>query len=228
MSAAALSSKAFEEWLAAQDAALDPDRRDLLRRYAALVLEHNRKTNLTAAKDAHEVFARHLADGIAAAPFLRRLLADRPSPSIVDVGSGGGFIGIALEAAWPEAQVWLLESSHRKFLFLNWAAVELGLKARAVWARAEKSFKSRPAAWGPAGGFDAAVERALAPLEEALPLCVPLVGEGGFFVAYSSDGRVGPKAETLSSRLGAPLYSTGTYRLPEETQDRHLLAFRKG
>ena len=228
MSAASTPSKAFDEWLEAQGVALDPDRRELLRRYAALVLEHNRKTNLTAAKDASDVFSRHLADGIAAVPLLRRLLADRPGPSILDVGSGGGFIGVAIEAAWPEARVWLLESSHRKFLFLNWAAVALGLQARAVWARAERSLKSRPAAWGPADGFDAAVGRALAPLEDAMPLCVPLVREGGCFVAYSSDGKVGPKAEAMSNRLGAPLYSTRAYRLPEETKDRHLLAFRKG
>jgi len=55
--------------------------------YGALLLEANRKVNLTGAKDAAALIP-HLLDALT--------LADDVSESLVDVGSGGGLPGIPL------------------------------------------------------------------------------------------------------------------------------------
>jgi 16S rRNA (guanine527-N7)-methyltransferase len=216
----------LEAWAAERGVELDTAQWSRLEKYSAMVLEHNAKTNITAAADAAEIADRHLADGLAAVPLLRRCLDGIDSPQIGDVGSGGGFIGIAIQIAWPQCRVSLVESVHRKFLFLNWATVELALPTRAVWARADKT-PAHALRIGMKEPFDAAVERALAPLDEAVGVCVPLLKPGGIFVAYSSDGAVSDKAKIKLSRLSSAFYVDDAYRLPGEKHDRKLLAFRK-
>src|SRR6267378_382473 len=68
--------------------------------------------------------------------------------------AGAGFIGITLKIAWPEAEVTLLESSHRKFLFLNWASAQLKTRGlHAVLGRAPQALHGRT--------FDAVIIRAV-------------------------------------------------------------------
>lgn len=175
--------------------------RTLLGGYARRLLES--RTNLTADTTLEAVWLRHLADGLAVVPLLRQLLRGRTAPAVCDLGSGGGFIGIAVKAAWPEAEVTLCEKVDRKFRFLNAEAVRLGLPG----LRVSKSVK--PAS------FDAVVARALAPLPEALSLALPLCRPGGFFVDYLSD-LPNPEPRLVESRA---------YRLPAEQRDRYLAVF---
>src|ERR1700761_302930 len=83
--------------------------------YGALLLEANRKVNLTGAKDA-EALLPHLLDALT--------LAADVSESLVDVGSGGGLPGIPLAIA-TGARVLLVEPIGKKAAFLTRALSEL-------------------------------------------------------------------------------------------------------
>ncbi len=197
---------------------LTPERRALIDGYLAHLLEYNRRTNLTAETDPEALRLRHVADGLAAAAILRKELPPGPRPPrILDLGSGGGFIGIAIKIAWPEAEVTLMESLERKYRFLNAAAARTGLKGLRVVLRR--------AGGGPAPerdrGFDAVTARALAPLPEALALGLPLTAAGGVMAVFQSEE---PSAETLAA-LPARLLKSVAYRLPLETKQRHLCLF---
>jgi 16S rRNA (guanine527-N7)-methyltransferase len=177
---------------------------------------------LTAETDPDALYLRHLADGFPAAGYLRRKLPLSPRCRVADLGSGGGFIGFGLKLAWPEAEVTLIESLQRKFDFLNVAAVRSGLKGlRVVKARAGK----QPAA----GGFDAVVERALAPLPEAVAAASPLLKRGGLFIAYQSEppAPAEPALAKALVRASLSFVDMMPYRLPREEKDRCLAAFRK-
>ena len=86
------------------------------------------------------------------------LPAVRAARRVADLGSGGGFPGLALAIALPAAHVALVESVGRKCAFLATAVGELGLgNVEVVNARAE--------AWPEGiGAQDLVVARALAPL----------------------------------------------------------------
>ncbi len=201
---------------------LDPASWRLAERYLGLVFRHNKRVNLTGAESMDEMALRHLADGFAVVPTLKSKLAEKPS--LLDVGSGAGFIGVGIKLAWPEADVHLLESSYRKYQFLNLASMEVGLPGLKVhWRRADIA-KDIP---GFGNGFDAVTERAVAPLPDALQLCLPLCKPGGLVVAYQSLSAADGKAERALDRLGAVLESDVAYRLPEDDRERHLLLFRK-
>lgn len=196
---------------------LDSTAQERISGYLRSVAEKNKVTNLTAEDSWDDLVLKHAADGVFAAAALKKELASA-HPRICDLGSGGGFIGVCLKLAWPQAQVTLMESVERKFKFLNAEAARLGVKGlrvlqrRAGDGRPYNSYES---------GFDAVVERALAPLDEALALARPLLRKGGVFAAFQSV----PAQPALAGNALKLLHSSA-YRRPGEEQERYLAVFR--
>lgn len=216
-----LGRAALSGWLEATGLRLDDAQWERLDAYLADLKAAAANVNLTADLDEEAWWRRHLADGLAAVGPLRTRLG--PQPSVLDLGAGAGFVGIAIKVAWPECAVALLESSYRKFQFLNAAAAKLGAKGlRVFWRRA--------GAPSPVGEFDAVLERAVAPLPEAVRLGVPLAKRGGLFVAWQTlapDPGEPALAKALAA-TGARLEEALPYRLPGEESSRSLALFRRG
>jgi 16S rRNA (guanine527-N7)-methyltransferase len=112
---------------ALRTAGVDEDLAVRLAVYAALVLDANRRVNLTGAKDG-AAFAAHILDAL-------MLRADVESP-LIDVGSGNGVPGIPLALA-TGARVTLLEPIKKRADFLGRALAALGLEGEVIAARAE-------------------------------------------------------------------------------------------
>lgn len=205
-------------------AALDAPALARLGAYLELVRARNAVVNLTADDDPRDLALKHAADGVFASCVLRAALSGIARPRIADLGSGGGLVGIPLKIAWPGPEVTLIEAVERKFKFLSAAAAAVGLPGlRAVRRRvgdgAPLTSYER--------GFDAVVERALAPLPEALVLAFPLLGPRGLFAAFQSD-EPDPAEPALSRALasvGARLLQSHRYRRPGEDRDRRLCVF---
>ena len=85
--------------------------------FGNLVLEANRRTNLTGAKDLESVVRDHVLDSLAPLQ-----LVDLESP-VVDVGSGAGFPGIPAAIACPPLEFVLLEPRAKRAAFLADAVV---------------------------------------------------------------------------------------------------------
>jgi 16S rRNA (guanine527-N7)-methyltransferase len=129
----------------------------------------NRKVNLTAVRDRAQMQTLHIADSLAARPFLQ-------GGQILDVGTGAGFPGLPLAIVEPEREFTLLDSNNKKVQFVRHAAGMLGLgNVRAVKARAED--------YAPGHGFDTVIARALASLPRLVEIAGHHVREGGVFVA---------------------------------------------
>jgi 16S rRNA (guanine527-N7)-methyltransferase len=136
-----------------------------LARYGQLVLEANRRTNLTGAKSPEELL-EHLLDSLSVVPFARE--------PYVDVGSGAGFpaIPVAIAAGVP---VTLVESTAKKARFLRETLAAFGLAGEVVAERAERaardpSLRER---------FASATARAVALAPAVAELLVPLLAVGG-------------------------------------------------
>lgn len=213
-------ASAARAWLASTGVELPEEPFERLDAYARDVLQYGRRTNLTAAKDSIEIWRRHLADGLAALAPLRAHLAGIEKPRVLDLGCGAGFVGVALKAAWPELEMWLVETSYRKVSFLTLATVRLGLPGlRAYHARADGSeaLTLKRQEGGDAGKVspeaDAVLARALAPRDEALALALPLARTGGWAMVFQS--KIPEGRESVA------------YRLPEESSDRFLMFARR-
>jgi 16S rRNA (guanine527-N7)-methyltransferase len=101
-----------------------------IQQYMKLLLTWNEKVNLTAIRDPLEILYRHFCESMYAAEALHL-----ENGRLADVGSGGGFPGLALKIMRPGLRVFLVESNIKKVTFLAEVIRELGLNDVQVLAR---------------------------------------------------------------------------------------------
>ena len=99
-----------------------PEQIIAIQRYMTMLLTWNEKVNLTAIRDPVEVLYRHFCESMYAAVAVPSL-----GGRLADVGSGGGFPGLALKIACPELHLFLIESNVKKATFLAEVVRELEL-----------------------------------------------------------------------------------------------------
>jgi 16S rRNA (guanine527-N7)-methyltransferase len=140
-----------------------------LDRFIAVLLQWQEHTNLIADSTISELWSRHVADSL-------QLLPLAPNARIwIDLGSGGGFPGLAVACALadkPGAKVHLVESKAKKCAFLREAAQAAGVPAVIHNQRIE-DFAAHPPERA-----DVVTARALKPLPELLALAYPLLKTG--------------------------------------------------
>ena len=112
----------------------------------------------------------HLADSLSAVPFI--------SPGrFADIGSGAGFPGLALAAAFPSAHVVLIESQRRHAAVADRLGSAAGLSNVTVLPCRAEEVRERDA-------FDHVTARAVASLPVLVEYAAPLLRLGGQFVAW--------------------------------------------
>lgn len=162
-----------------------------LERYAELLIEWNKKINLTAITDPDEIIIKHFYDCLL-------ILKHNEIPKnarIIDVGTGAGFPGLVLKIARPDIKVALLDGLNKRLLFLNEVVNELGLEVETLHSRAEDAGKRLEYR----EKYDIATARAVARLNVLSEYCMPFIKEGGSFIAMK-----GPTApEELEASLVA-------------------------
>src|SRR6266436_8850158 len=120
--AAPLSTSAINKALGEFQLQPTPEQVGIVQRYMAALMAWNEKVNLTAIRDPLEILYRHFCESMFAASAL-----SLQTGRLADVGSGGGFPGLALKIARPELQVFLIESNVKKATFLAEIVRELGV-----------------------------------------------------------------------------------------------------
>lgn len=165
--------------------------------HVRLLLAWNRAINLTAITEPAKVALLHVVDSLTALPIVG---VRRGSARLLDLGSGGGYPGIPIAVAAPDAEVTLVESIGKKARFLE-AAIEvarLGARVSVVGARAETL--ATPIRRGELEPFDAVTARAVGSLTALVALAFPLLVDGGRLVAWKrGDMTAEIKAATLAA-----------------------------
>jgi 16S rRNA (guanine527-N7)-methyltransferase len=195
---------------ALRTAGVDDDLAVRLAVYAALVLEANRRLNLTGAKDG-AAFAGHILDALT--------LRDDVESPLIDVGSGNGVPGIPLALA-TGARVTLLEPIKKRALFLRRALAALGIEGDVVDARAEDAGRDPLRR----ERYRTATARAVASAPAVAELTVPLIAIGGR--ALLQRGGLEPKERNAVADAALVL---GAELIEERSLDgdRRILVLRK-
>lgn len=102
---------------------------------------------------------------------------------LIDVGTGGGFPGLALAIALPTARVTLVDSVGRKLEAVRAMAASLGLGEERLLLRCERAERTGRAREC-RGAFDRAVARAVARAPVVAEYLVPLLKPGGLALLY--------------------------------------------
>ena len=146
--------------------------------HARELLVWNRKINLTAITAAEDVAVKHFLDSILMANLISA------ESSLLDIGSGGGFPGLALKCLIPSLQVVLIDAVRKKVSFLNHAIRRLkltgieALHTRSEMLAGEPQFE---------GAFDVVVSRAFSELSQFVTQALPFLAPGGKILAMKGN-----------------------------------------
>lgn len=190
--------------------------------YYEMLVEWNEFMNLTAITEYDEVMKKHFIDSIS----LIKAVDVTKSISVIDVGTGAGFPGLALKIAYPNLQVTLLDSLNKRIQFLNEVISKLGLEGvETIHGRAEdfaKPGKLREK-------YDLCVSRAVANLSTLSEYCLPFVKVGGQFISYKSEKIIEEMsaAENAIKLLGGKVVNQVEFTLPDSDIYRNLFVIKK-
>jgi 16S rRNA (guanine527-N7)-methyltransferase len=212
----------FTATLAEKGISLSPGQLEQFEIYYQTLVEWNEKMNLTAITDKEEVYLKHFYDSISAAFYF-----DFSKPiKLCDVGAGAGFPSIPLKIVFPSIELTIVDSLNKRISFLNHLANQLKIEhVRFIHDRAE-TFGVNP---DHRETYDVVTARAVARMSVLSELCLPLVKQGGYFIAMkaahaSDELNTGKKAISL---LGGTVENTYTFTLPIEESERNIIVIKK-
>lgn len=190
--------------------------------YYEMLVEWNQVMNLTAITEYDEVMKKHFVDSVS----LIKAFDVTKNATVIDVGTGAGFPGLALKIAYPNLQVTLLDSLNKRIQFLDAVIDKLGLTGvETIHGRAEdfaKPGKLREK-------YDLCVSRAVANLSTLSEYCLPFVKVGGQFISYKSEKITEEMtvAENAIRILGGKVAKQVEFQLPESDIYRNLFVIKK-
>jgi 16S rRNA (guanine527-N7)-methyltransferase len=139
-----------------------------IRAYIDLLLVWNRTIPLTTVTNPLEIIRFHFGESLFILSFLRPMLG-----RLADIGSGGGFPGVALKLAAPDLHVTLIESNRKKAAFLSELICRLNLSRTDVFrGRAEDLPDSK-------GAFEYISARAVGSHQQTLDWSSKRIAKGG-------------------------------------------------
>ncbi len=147
--------------------------------YAKELKEWNEKINLTAITDDEGIAIKHFLDCL----LVSRVAEFKSGMKIIDVGTGAGFPGLVIAAAYPGVNVTLLDSTGKKLKAVEEIAQAMGVEnVEILHARAEDAGKKAEYR----EQYDYATARAVAELRVLLEYTLPFVKKGGSFLSLKS------------------------------------------
>ncbi len=201
---------------------LSGEQKELFNKYYKLIVEGNKKINLTRILSEKEAALKHFVDSLACL----LVVPLEGSPQVADVGSGAGLPGIPLKIVKPGIFLTMIESSQKKADFLEDTVSSLGLAdASAIYGRAEEISRREEYR----EQFDCAFCRAVGPLPAIAEYCLGLVRVGGRMVALKGrDAEVEAQGcDQLLSLLGGTLKEIRQLVLPYLGHERTLIVIEK-
>ena len=145
-----------------------------LNKFYNLLIEWNKKINLTRIEKEDEVYLKHFYDSLTIAKVVN--LSEKKT--LCDIGTGAGFPGIVLKIVYPNLKITLIDSLQKRVNYLNEIIKDLGLdNIEAIHVRGE-DYK---------GQYDVVTSRAVANIEKLLGYTMHLVSPTGIFVAMKGD-----------------------------------------
>ena len=200
-----------------------PDSLPALALFTNRMLQINETLNLTKWTGDEEVLTHHLLDSAQALPLLKPLVA--PGQSWLDLGTGCGFPGAVLCAAFPQVEVTLLDSVAKKTRALDECLKETGWKAKTLTGRAEEVGQSPSTR----ESWDGVVARALADFRVVLEYGIPLLKTGGYLVNWMTEGQweIVDKSQEALHVLQCKIVEKREYSIPQLQQRRYFVMVEK-
>lgn len=188
--------------------------------YMNLLIEWNKKINLTAITEPDEIILKHFVDSLT----ISKYISD--GTKVVDVGTGAGFPGIPLKIVRQDVDITLLDSLQKRINFLEEVINELNLeKIKTVHSRVEDFGKNKEYR----EEFDIATSRAVANLSTLSEYLLPLVKVGGKVISMKGS-LIQEELENSKNAikiLGGQIEKVDEFDLPNSDISRNIVLIDK-
>lgn len=187
--------------------------------YMNILLEWNKKINLTAIVEENQIIEKHFIDSLTILKYIK------DNDKIIDVGTGAGFPGIPV-AINSNSNIVLLDSLNKRINFLNEVKEKLNLSnIQNIHGRAEEIARKKEHR----EKYDVAVSRAVAPLNILVEYLLPFVKVGGICICMKGPNATEEisKAQNAIKILGGELEEQINIKLNNEELDRSLIIIKK-
>lgn len=188
--------------------------------YMNLLIEWNKKINLTAITEFEEIILKHFIDSLTINKYIEK------NKSIADVGTGAGFPGIPLKIYRPDIKVTLVDSLNKRINFLNNVISDLKLEdIYTVHGRIEdfgrnSQYREK---------FDYVTARAVANLTVLSEYLIPISKVGGKCICMKGSN-VEDELEDASKAinvLGGKINKIDKFELPNSNISRNIVIVDK-
>lgn len=189
-----------------------------LEQYYNILIEENKKYNLTAITRKEDVYLKHFYDSLT----INKIIS-LSNQSLCDIGTGAGFPGIVLKIVFPNLNVTLVDATKKKCNFLKLVISNLNLSnIKIINERAEIFSKNTREK------YDIVTSRAVAPLKHLLEYSIPLVKVNGYYIAMKSDiSKEIIGIETYQEKLNIKEITRQSFNIPKENSLRTLIKYKK-
>ncbi len=206
----------FILWLDQLNISLSNSQLDMFAKYFQMLVEWNKKINLTSIEDIGGIYIKHFYDSL---NMSRMFLNQRLDFDLLDLGTGAGFPGIPMKIVFPDLKLSLCDSLQKRVIFLKHVVDQLQLNhVEIIHHRGEVLARNGQYR----EHFSNVVSRAVAKFPVLIELVFPLLKVNGHFFAMK-----GPKADLEWNEATraidvfyAELFGKFLYSLPNELGQR--------
>ena len=186
--------------------------------YTNLLLEWNKKINLTSITNVKDIIVKHYIDSLTVSSLIK------DNSKIIDVGTGAGFPGIPLAIFRKDLNITLIDSLNKRIMFLEEIKNKLELSnVKIVHSRAEdlgkdKNYREQ---------YDISVSRAVALLKVLIEYLVPFVKVGGQVLCMKGPNVEGEQIEAKNAleELGSSIQEVKNIKIKD--MERKILIINK-
>lgn len=193
--------------------------KEFFNEYIKTFLNQNSKINLISKNDEKFLWEKHIFDSLSIEKFFEKYPFN--PKTLLDIGTGGGFPSVPIALAYPNIEVYGLDSIRKKINAIENMKSELYIKnLHTICDRAENT-KNK---------FDIITSRAVAPLKVITGYAIPLLNQNGYFIAYKSirtEEEI-KEAQPILKRFNSKVIDIIKYDLPlEENHTRNLIIIKR-
>ena len=191
--------------------------------YKDILIEWNKKMNLTAITEEYQVVMKHFVDCLEITKYIKK------NSTVIDIGTGAGFPGVVIAIYFGnDISITLVDALNKRITFLNEVKSKLNLNnVNVVHARAEELGRKEEYR----EQFDYIVSRAVAPLNVLLEYDIPFLKTGSkclLLKGSNLDEEINTSMNALSvlnSKI-TNIYEY-CYTLDSETYNRKIIEIEK-
>ena len=187
--------------------------------YMNLLIEWNKKINLTAIVEEKDIIIKHFLDSLTISKYINS------NQKVMDIGTGAGFPGIPLKIVHENININLVDSLNKRITFLNEVVNKIELKnIVAIHSRAEDLAKIEEYR----EKYDIVVSRAVAKLSTLLEYMMPFIKVGGTCICMKgSNIKELEESKKAIEILGGKLEKVDEIVLPNTDIKRNNIIIKK-